>query len=63
MFVNRGYVILREEHKLRVIENSGLKWTFGSEQEEVRADSRKLIIRSYIIHSPRQEAYYSDDRT
>jgi hypothetical protein len=63
MFVNREYVTLRGEHKLRVNESGELKWTFGSETEEVRADSRRLIIRSYMIYNPRQITYYSDDRT
>jgi hypothetical protein len=61
--VNRGYVKLREEHKLRVIENSELKWAFGSEKKEVTADSRKLIIRSYMIYIPRHITYYPDNRT
>jgi hypothetical protein len=48
---------MREEHKLRMIENSGLKWTFGFEMEEVTADSRKLKISSYIIYNPHQIIY------
>jgi len=61
--LNRGFVTFREEQKLRVIENCGLKWTFGSEKKGVTADGRKLITRSYMIYSPRQITYYSDDRT
>jgi len=52
---------MREEHKLRVMENCGLKRTFGSEKEEVTADSPKLISRSYMIYNPRQicKIYYA----
>jgi hypothetical protein len=45
-------LILREEHRLRVFENWGLRRVFGSKTDEVYGNGDNYIMRSLMICTP-----------
>jgi hypothetical protein len=48
------FLILREEHRLRLVVSRVLRRIFGPKRDEVTGDGENCIMRSFMIFTHRQ---------